>query len=176
MVRVSWNSLSLRDARGQPFDMAKRLKRLGKTEHADWRAVAHTPDSKTVLLRLLVRRKPPEAIEREIKRITEKAARRGRTRRSGKPDPRSLIAAQFTILATSLVEPAAQIFELYALRWQIEIAFKRLKSLLHIDQLEAKDPDLVRTWLLAHIIAALLIEDHADEALEFFPSALRHAA
>ncbi|MEA2803682.1 MAG: hypothetical protein QOE49_3777 [Rhodospirillaceae bacterium] len=176
VVRVSWNSLSLRDARGQPFDMAKRLKRLGKTEHADWRAVAHTPDGKTVPLRLLVRRKPPEAIEREIKRITEKAARRGRTRRSGKPDPRSLIAAQFTILATSLVEPAAQIFELYALRWQIEIAFKRLKSLLHIDQLEAKDPDLVRTWLLAHIIAALLIEDHADEALDSSPSALRYAA
>ena len=72
-------------------------------------------------------------------------------------------------MATSLDEPAAQIFDLYALRWQIEIAFKRLKSLLHIDQLEAKDPDLVRTWILAHIIAALLIEDHADEALDFPP-------
>jgi IS4 transposase len=129
-----------------------------------------------VPVRIVVRRKPPEAIEREIKRITEKAARRGRTRRSGKPDPRSLIAAQFTILATSLSEPAGQIFELYALRWQIEIAFKRLKSLLHIDRLEAKDPDLIRTWLLAHIIAALLIEDHAAQALDAPPSALGYAA
>jgi hypothetical protein len=176
VVRVSWNSLSLRTASGQPFDLASRLKRLGKAKRAQWRAVAHTPDGKTVPVRLLVRRKPPEAIEREIKRITEKAARRGRTRRSGKPDPRSLIAAQYTIVATSLDEPANQIFELYALRWQIEIAFKRLKSLLHIDQLQAKDPDLIRTWLLAHIIAALLIEDHADEALDSPPSALRYAA
>ncbi len=127
-------------------------------------------------VRLLVRRKPPEAIEREVKRITEKAARRGRTRRSGKPDPRSLSAAQFTVLATSLNEPAGQVFDLYALRWQIEIAFKRLKSQLHIDQLPAKDPDLARTWLLAHIIAALLIEDHADEVLDAPPSALRYAA
>src|SRR5229473_2881200 len=49
----------------------------------------------------VVRVKPAEAITREIKRIKEKAARRGRTRRSGKPDRRSLIAARFTILATS---------------------------------------------------------------------------
>lgn len=176
VVRTSWNSLSLRTARGRPFDMARRLERLGKAERAEWRAVAHTPDGKTVAVRLVVRRKPPEAIEREIKRITEKAKRRGRTRRSGKPDPRSLIAAQFTILATSLDEPAGQIFDLYALRWQIEIAFKRLKSQLHIDRLPAKDPDLARTWLLAHIIAALLIEDHADQALDIPPSALGYAA
>lgn len=176
VVRISWNSLALRTASGQPFDLADRLKQLGKAQRAEWRAQAHTHDGKVVPVRILVRRKPPEAIERETKRIMEKAARRGRTRRSGKPDPRSLIAAQFTIVATSLDDPANQIFELYRLRWQIEIAFKRLKSLLNIDRLEAKDPDLIRAWLLAHIIAALLIEDHADEALDSPPSALRHAA
>jgi hypothetical protein len=176
VVRISWNSLSLRTASGQSFDLAKRLKRLAKAERAEWRAVAHAPDGKTVPVRLLIRRKPREAVEREIKRIKEKAARRGRTRRSGKPDPRSLIAAHYTIVATSLEQPAAQIFELYRLRWQIEIAFKRLKSLLHIDRLEAKDPDLIRTWLLAHIIVALLIEDHAAEALDSPPSALGYAA
>ena len=169
VVRISWNSLSLRTRHGQPFGLAGRLERLGKAGRAQWRAIAHTPDGKTVPVHVLVRRKPAEAIKREIKRITEKAARRGRTRRSGKPDRRSLIAARYTIVATSLDEPANQIFDLYALRWQIEIAFKRLKSLLHIDRLEAKDPDLVRTWILAHIIAALLIEDHAAEALDFPP-------
>jgi len=176
VVRVSWNSLALRTAQGKPFDMAMRLKRLGKARRAEWHATAVTPGGHAVPVRLLVRRKPPEAIEREVKRITEKAARRGRTRRSGKPDPRSLSAAQFTVLATSLNEPAGQVFDLYALRWQIEIAFKRLKSQLHIDRLPAKDPDLARTWLLAHIIAALLIEDHADEALDSPPSARRYAA
>jgi len=167
----------VRTAGGRPFDLAKRLKRLGKSRHrAGWRAQAHTPDGTIVPLRIVVRRKPPQAVEREIKRIKEKAARRGRTRRSGKPDPRSLIAAQFTILATTLVEPPKQVFDLYRLRWQIEIAFKRIKSLLHIDRLEAKDPDLVRTCLLAHLIAALLIEDHAAEALDAPPCALGYPA
>ena len=177
VVRISWNSLALRTAGGRPFDLAKRLKRLGKSRHrAGWRAQAHTPDGTIVPLRIVVRRKPPQAVEREIKRIKEKAARRGRTRRSGKPDRRSLIAAQFTILATTLVEPPKQVFDLYRLRWQIEIAFKRIKSLLHIDRLEAKDPDLVRTCLLAHLIAALLIEDHAAEALDAPPCALGYPA
>ena len=175
VVRISWNSLSLRTAKGHPFDLAGRLARLGKAADAEWSAVAHTRDGKNVPIRILARRKPDEAIEHEIKRITEKAARRGRTRRSGKPDPRSLIAAQYTIVATSLDEPADQIFDLYRLRWQIEIAFKRLKSLLHIDRPEAKDPELLRTWLLTHVIAALLIEDHADEALDSPPSALGNA-
>ena len=71
---------------------------------------------------------------------------------------------------------AGTIADLYRCRWQVELAFKRLKSLLHIDRLEAKDPDLVRTWILAHIIAALLIEDPAAEALDFPPSALGCAA
>ena len=176
VVRISWKSLSLRTADGRPFDLADQLGRLGKARHAEWQALAVTPGGQTVPLRLLVLRKSPDAIEHEIKRIREKAARRGRTTRSGKPDPRSLVAAQFIILATSLVAPADQIFELYRLRWQIEIAFKRLKSQLHIDQLLAKDHDLARTWLLANIIAALLIEDHADEALEAPPSGHRIAA
>ena len=64
VVRISWNSLSLRTASGQSFDLAKRLKRLAKAERAEWRAVAHAPDGKTVPVRLLIRRKPREAIER----------------------------------------------------------------------------------------------------------------
>ncbi|MBK5959138.1 hypothetical protein CCR97_13105, partial [Rhodoplanes elegans] len=43
--------------------------------------------------------------------------------------------------------------------WQIELAFKRLKSILHIDRLPAKDPDLARAWLHAHLLLALLVDD-----------------
>jgi hypothetical protein len=47
----------------------------------------------------------------------------------------SLDVAQFS---------AEDILAIYRLRWQIELLFKRLKSLLHLDELPAKDPDLVR--------------------------------
>jgi IS4 transposase len=45
------------------------------------------------------------------------------------------------------------------MRWQIELAFKRLKSLLNIDRLPAKNPHLARAWLNAHLLLALLIDD-----------------
>ena len=58
-----------------------------------------------------------------------------------KLDPRSLIAAEFMILGTSLSKrgcTAKHILAVYRLRWQIELAFKRLKSLLHIDRLPTR--------------------------------------
>jgi IS4 transposase len=45
-------------------------------------------------------------------------------------DPRSLIAAEFMILGTSLLTagyPAKDILTVYRLHWQIELAFKQLK-------------------------------------------------
>jgi Transposase DDE domain len=176
VVRISWNSLALRDQAGEQYDLAARLEAMGDAPSRQFRAVVVTGKGQTMPIRLLVRRKSPEEEAHEIKRLREKAARRGRTRRSGQPDRRSLLAARYIILATSLEAPPRQLFELYRLRWQIELAFKRLKSLLHFDQLQAKQPELARTWLLAHLIAALLIDDHTAEVLDTPPSALGIAA
>jgi IS4 transposase len=79
-------------------------------------------------LRLIVLRKTPEAAE-----ATRLALRRAAIKKGKKLDPRSLIAAEFMILATSLPRKgytAKAVLAVYRLRWQIELAFKRLKSLL----------------------------------------------
>jgi len=60
-------------------------------------------------------------------------------------------------------------------RWQVELAFKRLKSLLGLDRLPAKSRPLARCWLFAHLILALLIEDISQEILEFSPSRVSNA-
>ena len=56
--------------------------------------------------------------------------------------------------------PLEQLGALYRLRWRIELAIKRLKSILHIDRLPAKDPGLARAWLLAHLLLALLLDEN----------------
>lgn len=87
-------------------------------------------------------------------------------------DPRSLAAAGFMMLATSLTAgqyPAGQVLAAYRLRWQIELAFKRLKSLLHIDRLPTHTPAASRSWLLAHLILALVCDDISQEFLESSP-------
>jgi IS4 transposase len=119
-------------------------------------------------IRLIVRRKPPEVIEAEHKRLHQTASRK-----QHKPDPRSLIAAEYVILATSLPEeefPATEVLAVYRLRGQIELAFKRLKSLSHIDKLRTRTGAGTRCWLYAHLIVARLGDDLSQDFLESFPS------
>ncbi len=51
---------------------------------------------------------------------------------------------------------ALQLLELYRLRWQIELLFKRLKSLLHLDSLPSRQGPTARSWMLARLLAAAL--------------------
>ena len=62
-----------------------------------------------------------------------------------------------------------QIVAAYRLRWQIELAFKRLKSLLHIDALPTHTEAASRSWLYAHLILALLSDELSQDFLESFP-------
>src|ERR1019366_8157975 len=51
---------------------------------------------------------------------------------------------------------AVQLLELYRLRWQIEMLFKRLKSLLHLDTLPSRQGPTARSWMLTRLLAAAL--------------------
>ena len=55
------------------------------------------------------------------------------------------------------------------MRWQVEMAFKRMKSLMKMDRLPAQDPDLARAWLNAHLLSALLTEDIVNQDDAFSP-------
>ena len=64
---------------------------------------------------------------------------------------------------------AAQVLELYRCRWQIELAFKRLKSLLQLGQLPKHDPASARAWLQLKLLLALIIERLCHQARFFYP-------
>jgi hypothetical protein len=64
------------------------------------------------------------------------------------------------ILTTLPVTQLAAIgaMALYRLRWQIELLFKRLKSLLHLDTLPSRQGPTAKSWMLARLIAAALAQ------------------
>lgn len=53
--------------------------------------------------------------------------------------------------------------DLYRERWQIELFFKRLKSILDLDELPSRDPTTARPWIYLKMIAAILALKLSDE-------------
>jgi hypothetical protein len=75
------------------------------------------------------------------------------------------------MLATSLPPdiPASEICAVYRLRWQIELAFKRLKSLIRIDRIPTQTEAGGLSWLYPHLILALLTDDICQESWTLSP-------
>ena len=64
----------------------------------------------------------------------------------------------FTTLAADVASPA-EVLDLYRLRWQVELAFKRWKSLLHLDQLPSPNRGpTAKSWILGRLLAAAIAE------------------
>ena len=169
ITRIGWQSVRLFEAPGQRFDLFAGLPETGAAvvEHAV--RIGDGPKAETA--RLIIARKPPEAIARQTERLRRKASRKG-----SRTDPRTLRTAGFMMLLTSLSAEQAsaeQVVRLYRMRWQVELAFKRIKSLGGFADLRASDTRLARTWLLAHLIAVVLIEASLGEALDSPPCVAR---
>ncbi len=108
-----------------------------------------------------------EAAERERAKLRESARKNGR-----QVSERSLRLAGYIIVVTSLAHKDFSlhaVFKLYRMRWQIELAFKRLKSLLGTGHVPKTDPDSVRAWLQAKLLTCLLIEKLLLESGLFSP-------
>ena len=54
--------------------------------------------------------------------------------------------------------PACEVLSLYRMRWQIELAFKRLKSIFHYNEMPARKPENIRTWFYGTMLLAALCE------------------
>src|SRR6266852_5890936 len=174
IVRTGWNSLRLLQANGEPFDLfaalAAQAEQESEVQVRIHEGTTGAPPPEPLMLRLVIRRKDPEQAEAEQKRLLKDAKKR-----SKQPDPRSLEAAKYILLLTSLPAaafPPADILALYRFRWQIELAFKRFKSLAGLDMLPAKKPELARAWIYARLIVAIIAEQIAGQVPDSSPSGL----
>ncbi|MFH0980803.1 MAG: transposase [Planctomycetota bacterium] len=93
---------------------------------------------------------------------------RHRARKTGEALGRATLeAASYVTLFTTLPKaefPARRILEWYRLRWQIELAFKRMKSIMHFGQLPKHAAASCRAWLHGKLLVAMLVERLIAEA------------
>jgi hypothetical protein len=157
IVRVNTGSLRLRRADGKPFELLKRLRAVvtEADQIRDWEVVLPTPTG-AVAGRICAVRKSETAIARALRRIRRKTQQGG-----PKVKPATLEYARYVIVFTTLDAtefPAARVLEWYRLRWQIELVFKRLKSLAGTGHLPKHEDASSRAWLYGKLLVALLTQ------------------
>jgi hypothetical protein len=169
IIRTGWNSLRLSHPDGSTFDLFTALAAQAEQEgELSVRVDEGTGFGEPLILRLVIRRKSPEQAQAEQERLLKAAKKRGK-----QPDPRSLEAAKYILLLTALPPgtfPAADVLALYRFRWQLELAFKRMKSLAGLDELTAKKPELARAWIYTRLIVFLIAERSAGQVPDSSPS------
>ena len=166
MVRINWKNFPLETRRGASLDIVTCLQMLEPGELGDW-PVQFRVKQRVYPVRLVALRMSQAAAKRAHKRLRRTAARKGR-----QVDGRSLQAAKYIYIITDMDPeslPAAEALELYRFRWQIEIAFKRLKGIVHLGRVRAKNDELARTYLYAKLLGALIVDEMCHGALAFFP-------
>ena len=164
VIRANWHNLRLETADGQRIGVIAWLKKL--TGPGEQTVYLPTPQCRFPL-RLLASPLPPEEAQQARERTRKRNGKKGR-----KVSPESLLAAGFLLVLTNLPSAEwslAHVCGLYRLRWQIELLFKRLKSLLDLDQLRAKDPQLAQAYLLSKLLAALLIDELIEQVAQQQP-------
>jgi hypothetical protein len=156
IVRLSANALKLASSDGKPFSRAA-LCRGAKSEGIQDKAVlVQNKSGKSLPARLIVLPLPQQKAAAARRLMRKKACKWGYT-----PTFKALVTAGCLMLITSLPAddwPPDRVLDLYRQRWQVELAFKRLKSLLDLEALRAFDNELVSAWIHAVLLVALLID------------------
>jgi hypothetical protein len=164
LVRLNWSNLPLVTIDGQPIDLLAHARTVEGTTPAEF--TVRVRGSNMAPVRLLIVRKT-KAAAAESRRRKEKE--RGKKR---VVDLRTLEATEYVMLLTSASADqlsVEQAFELYRFRWQIELTFKRLKSIINLDQLPAKNAALAQVILFAKLLGALLVDDYTERYVSFSP-------
>ena len=165
LVRINLTNLPLVNKDGVPFPLLNRLRTLTKTKLGDWDV--WVPYEKTWIPgRVCALKKSKEAAERAQRKVLQENSRKG-----AKVRPETIEAAAYTFVFTTLDRTfiPATVLEIYRGRWQIELAFKRLKSIIELGHLRKADLEGAKAWLHGKLLVAFLIEALITAGERFFP-------
>jgi len=161
VIRAGWKGARWLDREGDELDLVAELRRAAGRGPIDRPIWIKRKRGAPLAVRLVAVKKPLQAAV-EARRKARREAQRGGHQISN----RTLDAADWVILVTSLSPKdfaAADVLALYRLRWRIELAFKRLKSLIGLKAPPGTDERSARPHVLAHLLTILLLEPFIDE-------------
>lgn len=166
LTRFAMSNLPLQTPRGKPFHLLRRLRPLRGTRIGQW-GVRLKWKKQCVPGRVYAVKKSRQATEKAQAHLRRRSQKDG-----AKLRPETLEAAAYTFVFTTVgpedLDPA-QVLEMYRGRWQIEIVFKRLKSILGLGHLRKTDPRAATSWIQGKLLVAFLVESLIRHGEAFFP-------
>jgi len=164
VVRLNSTSFPLLDEKGTVFDLLANLRTIKGVGPSEW-PVHFVFEKKKYKVRLCAIRKTKVAAEKSKSKAEKTAKRKGK-----KIGARTLELAEYIFVLTSLPvgeADAAKVLDLYRVRWQIELVFKRMKSLMNLGHLPKYSDESSRAWIEGKLLSVMLIERLLGSA-EFF--------
>ena len=168
IVRVNTAALKFHHYLGAPFDLLKAIGSLlvfGQLQ--EWSVVIPCPDSGHIEGGVCAIRKSEHAIQLALKKLRREASKKQKILQ-----PETLEYAQYVIVFTTLPVisfQVADVLEWYRVRWQMELIFKRLKSLTGLGHLPKYDEASSRAWLYGKLFIGLLTEKLLQYATRISP-------
>jgi hypothetical protein len=165
IVRVNLTNMPFKDGIGRPFPLLERLRTLGPSQIGEWDVwVLH----KGALIpgRICAKKLTEAQQQSAVRKCRQKNGKKGKVRTD------TLEAARYVFVFTTLDRSISSETALswYEARWQIELVFKRLKSLLQLGHLRMKDTQTARAWIHGKLLLAFLIEAIQRAGRAFPPS------
>lgn len=168
IVRVNTGSLVIHDEAGAPFDLLKNVKTIKRPMSINsWKVEIPKRNAKAVQGRICVIRKSNEAIRTAHDKLKRQASKKGH-----RIKPETLEYAKYVIVFTNCPElslTASEVLNWYRIRWQVELVFKRFKSISGLGHLPKQSDDSSKAWLYGKLFVALLTEKVIRYAESFSP-------
>lgn len=152
LVRYRLGGMALLDENGEPLDVLELVSGLEVGEQMDLDVRAALPNRVTQG-RLVAYRLAPEAAERGRERLRREKGSALSEQVSRSAD----FVLLFTTAARSRLDGERCLLG-YRLRWQIELQFKRWKSLCGFDLMPNQRDDTTLAWLYAKVLLGLVLD------------------
>jgi hypothetical protein len=165
IVRYNRGTLPLYDKHKERLDVDVLLRQTSIRGQAYQRpVVVHGPEG-VVTGRLCWLHLPEDKAIEARKRLQREM--------EGECDADALYAAEFVVVFTTTTTTqlsAQQVLEVYRARWQIELDFKRSKSIEGLDKLPSFLPETIYSWICAHLLLQQISYKMATSPVAFPPT------
>jgi hypothetical protein len=164
IIRLNTGALVLYDEAAHRFNVCEAVRPLHTAgDRQEWGIRVAKPEGGYIPGRLCAIRKSEQAIALALKRLKREASKKHRTIK-----PETLELVKFVLVVTTIsptLFSLEEILEWYRVRWQIELLFKRFKSLAGLGHLPKWDEVSARAWLYGKLFVGLLTQNvvrHAE--------------